>query len=94
MSDIIICRQLKDYYPEATQYLIHHIISIGGISLALRDNGTSVSLCIFKSGRNRYFSRHLVRMLPFIDRAVHPIGQLTIYYDSFEERKNIFIRSE
>ena len=41
MSDIIICRQLKEYYPEATQYLIHHIISIGGISLALRDNGTS-----------------------------------------------------
>ena len=41
MSDIIICQQLKEYYPEATQYLIHHIISIGGISLALRDNGTS-----------------------------------------------------
>ena len=39
MSDIIICRQLKHYYPEATQYLIHHVISIGGISLALRDNG-------------------------------------------------------
>jgi len=45
MSDIIICRQLKEYYPEATQYLIHHIISIGGISLALRDNAAIWFVC-------------------------------------------------
>ena len=45
MSDIIICRQLGEYYPEATQYLIHHVISIGGISLALRDNGKRSCSC-------------------------------------------------
>jgi len=45
MSDVIICRQLKTYYPEATQYLIHHLISIGGISLALRDNAAIWFVC-------------------------------------------------
>ena len=46
LSDMIICTKLKHYYPEATSYMVHHIVSIFGIVLSLRDQGTVASQTI------------------------------------------------
>jgi len=45
LSDMIICTKLKDYYPEATSYMVHHIVSIFGIVLSLRDQGAMWFVC-------------------------------------------------
>jgi len=39
LSDMIVCVKLQNYYPEAIHYMVHHVVSICGIVLSLRDQG-------------------------------------------------------
>ena len=39
LSDMIVCVKLQNYYPEAAHYMVHHVVSICGIVLSLRDQG-------------------------------------------------------
>lgn len=45
LSDMIVCKQLGEYYPESSQYMAHHIVSVCGILLALRDRAAIWFVC-------------------------------------------------
>jgi len=45
LSDMIVCVKLKHYYPEAIHYMVHHVVSICGIVLSLRDQGAMWFVC-------------------------------------------------
>jgi len=45
LSDMIVCVKLQHYYPEASMYMIHHIVSICGIVLSLKEQGAMWFVC-------------------------------------------------